>query len=348
MPGVYVCLDASDGSVEREVLAACGCDVRMLGATSAAQLRDGDLEAADVVAVWHTIEVDAALLRRLKRCRLVVRMGVGYDNVDVAAAGALGIAVANIPDYGTEEVADSALALLLGLFRGTLEGAALGARDVEVRGADGIAAAVPYVRRVRGATLGLLGLGRIGSAVAARAKACGFDVVFYDPHVADGYDKALGVRRADSLGALLAQSQGLSVHCNCAPRGAPPGAVAASAPERYLDAAALALLPRGALVVNTARGELVDEAALAAALRDGRVGAAALDVHAAEPYRAAASPLGAAPNCFHAPHSAWYSPESRREMREKGAAAALREIARAGPPRNVVNSRWLARGASVA
>ena len=102
----------------------------------------------------------------------------------------------NIPDYGTEEVADSALSLILGLFRGSLAGADRLSRPGErFHGPDAISAAVPYVRRVRGATLGLLGLGRIGSAVALRAKACGFEVHFYDPHVADGYDKALGITR---------------------------------------------------------------------------------------------------------------------------------------------------------
>ena len=338
---VYVCLDASDGTVESGILEDV-CDVRMLGATSAGELDDGDLAAADVVAVWHTIEVDDALVQRLKPgCRLIVRMGVGYDNVDSVAAARRGIPVSNIPDYGTEEVADAALALILGLFRGTLEGCALSAKDVEVRGADAIARAVPYVRRIRGSVLGLLGMGRIGSAVAVRAKAFGFDVVFYDPFLNDGADKALGVRRAETLAELLAQSRCLSIHCNCLPRGLEAGAVPASAPERYVGAAELACLPTGALVVNTARGELVDEAALAAALRSGQVGAAALDVHAAEPYRHATSPLAAAPNCFHAPHSAWYSPESRTEMREKGARAARRAIARE-EPRNVVNAAWLA------
>ena len=315
---VYVCLDASDGDIERRILGH-SCEVRMLNATCAAELRSEDLDAADVVAVWHTIEVDDALLGRLPRCKLIVRMGVGYDNVDVRSAGARGIPVCNVPDYGTEEVADSALALILGLFRGSLEGCAAGARDDEIRGADAIARAVPYVRRVRGATLGLVGLGRIGAAVAVRAKAFGLDVSFFDPHVADGYDKALGIRRAPTLEALLERSDCVSVHCNCAARGARQ---TLAAPEKYLDAAAFDRLPRGALFVNTARGELVDEAALADALASGRVAAAALDVHAAEPFRERTSPLGAVKNCFHCPHSAWYSPESRIEMREKGATAA--------------------------
>ena len=105
---VYICLDATDGNVEREVLSAT-CEVRMLGAKCVSDLKDSDLEAADVVAVWHTICLDEALLGRLKRCRAVIRMGVGYDNVDTNAAAAAGLPVCNIPDYGTEEVADTAM-----------------------------------------------------------------------------------------------------------------------------------------------------------------------------------------------------------------------------------------------
>ena len=161
---LYICLDATDGAVESQVLAGAA-RVKMLGATSATELvanAADDLAEATAIAVWHTIRVDDALLQRFTKCRAIVRMGVGYDNVDIAAAGRLGISVCNIPDYGTEEVADSAIALTLGLFRGALAGARLlTTPGLEVRGADAIAAAVPYVRRVRGSTLGLVGLGRV-------------------------------------------------------------------------------------------------------------------------------------------------------------------------------------------
>jgi lactate dehydrogenase-like 2-hydroxyacid dehydrogenase len=152
---LYVCLDAHDDAIENEVLSEVA-RVKMLGAKSASELSDSDLSEASVVAVWHTIWIDQPLLARLPRCVAIVRMGVGYDNVDIAAAGRLGISVCNIPDYGTEEVADSAIALTLGLFRGALAGTRLLHEYAEVRGADAIAAAVPYVRRVRGSVLGLI------------------------------------------------------------------------------------------------------------------------------------------------------------------------------------------------
>lgn len=337
---LYVCLDADDGEVERAVLEGAA-RVKMLGATKQADLRDDDLAEAAVVAVWHTIRVDEALLERMPRARAIVRMGVGYDNIAVAAAGRLGIPVCNVPDYGTEEVADSAIALTLGLFRGSLAGARLLHAGEAVRGADAIAAAVPYVKRVRGATLGLVGLGRIGAATAVRAKACGFNVLFFDPYREDGADKALGVERAPSLEALLRASDCVSLHCNCVSGGVVAGPATRAAPEKMVDAAAFAAMREGALFVNTARGELVDEAALDAALRSGRVAAAALDVHWDEPYARGAGPLGSSPNLYCCPHQAWYSPESRAEMRRKGAEAARRAIEGAEPLRNVVNAAHL-------
>lgn len=327
---LYICLDSSDGSVENEVLHGFA-RVKMLGARNVADLKDADLQEASVCAVWHTLRLDAALLAQLPRCLAIVRMGVGYDNVDIAAAGRLGISVCNIPDYGTEEVADSTMALTLGLFRGALAGARLlHEPGREVRGADAIAAAVPYVRRVRGSTLGLVGLGRIGSAVAARAKACGFDVVFFDPYREDGADKALGIARAATLDELLAASDCVSLHANCVSAGVSAEG-ARAAPEKLIGADALRKMRPGALLVNTARGELVDEEALCAALHSGQLGAAALDVHWSEPWaRREVGSLAGAPNLFCCPHQAWYSPESRAEMRSKGAEAARRALGSLG------------------
>lgn len=255
MTSAYVCLDASDDTVESSVLRDVAT-VHMLGADSTTEITSlAKLGNADVVAVWHTVVLDERALACMPQCRAIVRMGVGFDNVDVAAAGRLGIPVANIPDYGTEEVADSALALILGLFRGTLAGIERTSRGEEIRGADAIAAAVPYIRRVRGSVLGLVGLGRIGMAVAVRAKACGFEVHFFDPYVADGFDKAVGITRQTSLDALLAVSACISLHCNPVAGGDDPVA-SRSAPRGYIDAARLAQMARGAFLVNTARGEL--------------------------------------------------------------------------------------------
>ena len=331
---LYVCLDATDDDIEQEILGA-ECTVRFLGATSVADLTSSPealelLANADVVAVWHTLWLDAAVLALFPQAKAVIRMGVGYDNVDVDAAAALGIAVCNVPDYGTEEVADSALALILGLYRGTLASSMAVAQGARIQGADGIAAAAGgTVRRVRGSRLGLVGLGRIGTAVAVRAKAFGFQVHYYDPAIPDGMDKALDVLRCDSIEQLFDHSDCISLHANNAPEN-----------ERMVSAELLARVPEGCVLVNTARGELVDEEALAAALLDEAhpLAAAALDVHWNEPYlRGGASPLADSPNLFCTPHMAWYSPESRAEMRVKGATNAL-AACRGEELRNVVNA----------
>jgi phosphoglycerate dehydrogenase-like enzyme len=122
--------------------------------------------------------------------------------------------VCNIPDYGTEEVADHAMSLILSIYRKTHVLASRVDAGESIQGPDGIASAAGGVIRIRGQVLGIVGLGRIGMATVVRAKAFGFDVVFYDPFVADGYDKSLGIRRADTLKELLEQSQCVSLHCN--------------------------------------------------------------------------------------------------------------------------------------
>ena len=180
-----------------------------------------------------------------------------------------------------------------------------------------------------GQVLGIIGLGRIGSATAVRAKVFGLDVVFYDPFVPDGFDKALGIRRVDTLTELLEQANCISLHCNATKEN-----------EKFINSTTLQQMRKGAFLVNTARGELVDEEALAQALESGQVGAAALDVHWGEPFIKGKGPLGNAPNLMCTPHSAWYSSESRLEMRQKGVATAKRAFA-GEPLRNFVNKEFL-------
>src|SRR5262249_10569208 len=149
-----------------------------------------------------------------RNCKLIVRCGVGYDNVDRVFARERGIPVANVPDYGTEEVADSAIGLTLALTRGITQLNSFLRDNVDK------AWTYPYFApalRLRGRVFGVVGLGRIGTAAALRAKALGMDVVFYDPYKPDGFDKALGIRRADTLDDLLKQAFVVSLHCPLTP-----------------------------------------------------------------------------------------------------------------------------------
>lgn len=149
-----------------------------------------------------------------------------------------------------------------------------------------------------------MGLGRIGSAVALRAKVFGFNVIFYDPYLPDGIEKSLGVTRVYTLQDLLFQSDCVSLHCTLNEHN-----------HHLINEYTLKQMRPGAFLVNTARGGLVDEAALASALREGRIRSAALDVHENEPYNVLAGPLKDAPNLICTPHAAFYSEASCTELR---------------------------------
>ncbi len=289
----------------------------------------GRVEDADAMVVFHEISVSRKILDRLEKCRVIVRAGAGFDNVDGQAARERNIPFCNVPDYGSEEVADSALALALSLTRGShLANSML--RDGP--GPWSYRAVVP-LSRLRGRVFGVVGLGRIGTAAALRAKTLGMDVVFHDPYKPDGYDKSLGIRRAETLDELLAQSYVVSLHCPLNEET-----------HHLIDAVALAHMPRGSYLVNTARGAIVDTAALPEALGSGQLAGAGIDVIEQEP-PAADHPLMLAwrdPShpAHHRlivnPHIAFYSEEGLLDMRMKSVEACRRALL-GRPLRNVVN-----------
>lgn len=304
-----------------------------LGRTGeASEIPDATWAAADAIIAWHEITLDAPVIAKLERCKVIVRCGVGFDNVDLKAAGERGIPVCNVPDYGTADVADHTMALLLSLMRG-LPAYDAAARDPRTW----VWTAAGPLRRVTGARLGLIGLGRIGSAVALRAKAFGMQVSYYDPYINDGYDKVLGITRAMTLEALLPGLDAVSFHVPLTPETRGMG-----------SADFFARLSPGAVFINTARGGIVDLLALEGALRSGHVRAAGLDVLGTEP-ASQADPLVAAwcrgdewirHRLVITPHAAFYCAEAYEEMRRK-AARAVRDVLSGGQPRNVVNREWL-------
>ena len=290
----------------------------------------GQVEDAAAVMLYHNISITRATIERLTACKLIVRCGVGYDNVDRVFARSRGIPVANVPDYGTEEVADSAIGLTLTLARGIHY---LNSALRDAPAAEWTYRAIAPVHRLRGRVFGVVGLGRIGTATALRAKALGMDVAFYDPYRADGYDKALGIRRVDTLAELLGQSFVVSLHTPLTPET-----------NRMIDAAAIARMPRGSFLVNTSRGAVVDTAAIPPALASGHLAGAGIDVLATEPpttddplIRAWRDPNHVAHHRLIVnPHSAFYSEEGLLDMRVKG-AKAVRNALLGQPLLNVVN-----------
>lgn len=250
------------------------------------------------------------------KVRIAVRSGVGFDNLDIKGWAARGVPVCNVPDYGTTEVADHAIALMLALTRGTSSYAAA----LSAEGAAGWRfTGAPLIRRHRHARFGVVGLGRIGLAVARRAAAFDMAVTFYDPYLSSGVELATGYDRVHSLAELLSSCDIVSIH-------APLSAETLG----MIGADALAAAKSGLILVNTARGPIVDLDALAAALRDGRVAGAGLDVLPAEPGDLD-HPLLAAwragepwvrDRLVVTPHAAFYSPASMVDLRLKSVEVA--------------------------
>lgn len=324
-----VITDFIEGPLEQEQsILGDLADVTALGALNEDDLV-GRIEDADAIMMYHFIAISRKTIDRLENCKLIVRCGVGYDNVDHRAARERGIPVANVPDYGTEEVADSAIGLALSLGRG------IQFLNSRLRRGTGewTYAQAGSVARLRGRVFGIVGLGRIGTAAAIRAKALGMQVVFYDPYVPDGMDKAHGITRVESLGELLGQSHIVSLHCYL------------SEETRHLiNAESLVQVRPGAFLVNTARGGVVDAGAVLEAIESGRLAGAGLDVLEQEPPDAANPLIAAWRNPDHPahdrviinPHSAFYSDEGLLDMRIKG-SENCRRVLRGEPPRNVVN-----------
>jgi lactate dehydrogenase-like 2-hydroxyacid dehydrogenase len=288
-------------------------------------------------AVVSQLDVPARYQSMLDACRIFVTPKVGFDNIDLERWAALGIPVCNVPDYGTMEVADHAIALMLDLLKGVTFHTTELRRDP--RG-NWRPALNPFGRRLSACTLGIVGLGRIGIATALRARAFGMRVLFFDPYVPNGVDLAIGVHRVRSLRDVFAASDVVSLH-----------APLTGETRHMVDAATLAAAKPGLVLVNTARGELIDLDALGDAMRDDRIRAAGLDVLPEEPANPA-HPLIAAwaageewirHRLLLTPHSAFFTPESMRDMRAKGAEVAVRYL-RDGVLENCVNRHLLASG----
>ncbi len=304
-----------ESTVERAVIGEVA-EVRRYLCSSDADF-SGEICGADVLIVWHNTPITAAGIAKLRNCRAIIRNGVGFDSVDIAAARERGIAVCNVPDYGTEEVADHAIALALALCR------QLFPLDHEAKQLGWIIRVEPKLRRLRELTFGVVGLGRIGTATALRAKALGFKVIFHDPYLPNGVDKAVGLCRARTLDELLAKADVVSLHCPLTDE------------TRHLIAEReLALLKPGAFVVNTARGAVIKKTAILQALREGRIAGAGLDVVEDEPLKTAEE--AGAPNLIVTCHAAFCSVESKLEMRATSARIALGAVT-GQPLENVVN-----------
>lgn len=261
---------------------------------------------ADAILVTYA-KLTAELINQLTRCRAIGRFGLGVDNIDLPACKAKNIAVNYVPDYCIHEVSDHAMALLLSLIR------KIPYSDKLVQAGRWEMPAVVPIRRIQGTVLGLIGLGHIPRLVAPKAKAFGMKVIAYDPYAKPEVFKDAGVESVD-LDTLLKTSDYISVHAPHTPQT-----------RGMVNAEAFARMKKGVYIVNTARGPLIDEPALIAALDSGQVGGAALDVVAVEPL-AKDSPLLGRDNVIITPHTAFYSIESLDELQSKAASDVARVL----------------------
>jgi D-3-phosphoglycerate dehydrogenase len=320
---VYIDGEGRDVGIEREALEARGFDLVLAGCTTDEQV----VAAADgAPAILNGMYwMGASLFERLPALKVVVRMGVGYDNIDVDAATAADVVVCNVADYATHEVANHAFAMLLALNRKLVrldravhEGTRRRAPDL-----------MPNTGPLAGETLGLVSFGAIARAVARRAAGFDMRVIAFDPYVGSAEGEALGVELV-TLPELLAQSDYVSIHTPLS-----------DATRGLLGARELALMKSSACLVLTSRGGVVDEAALADALRTNRIAGAGIDVWEHEP-PIPDHPLLQLDNLIGSMHMAWYSDVSAVTLRKWFAESAA-DVLDGVMPRSVVNPKVLER-----
>lgn len=303
-------------------------EITVSQATHTNQIPDEVWANTDAVLAWHDLEFTPEVLDKLVNCKVIVRVGVGFDNVHLDEAATRGISVCTVPDYGVHDVADHTMGLLLSLARGLSPCNDLAKTGVwDWKYASGL-------RRLTDTTLGIVGLGRIGGAVGHRARAFGMRILFYDPYQPVGIEKAWGFDRCWEIEEIARQCHAISVHTPLTPET-----------NGIIGAEFLGACVHSPLLINTARGPIVDNEALYETLVSGQVSGAGLDVLMEEPPNPKSRLVRAwlegdasvADKLIITPHCAFCNVEALEEMRRKAAEEAIR-VLEGGCPRSCVNS----------
>lgn len=302
----------------RAVLSKVGAELRLAnGSTPEAILEVG--RAADGALVTYA-KITEEMIRQMTRCRVISRFGIGVDNVDIPAATRAGIVVTRVPDYCIDEVSDHAMAMLLAVVR------KIPLANARTQSGKWEMPAVVPIHRLRGSVLGLVGFGRIPQLVAPKAKAFGMRVIAYDPYLPEAVFQREGVKQVE-FDELVKASDYISIHTPLMPET-----------HHLFNDGVFSRMKPSAYLVNTARGPIVDEAALANALDKKQLAGAALDVMEKEP--PAGSPLLGRDNVILTPHTSFYSEESLVELQTKAAEEVVRVLT-GQKPANPVNPEAL-------
>jgi D-3-phosphoglycerate dehydrogenase / 2-oxoglutarate reductase len=304
----------------REILAKIGAELRLAKEPTPEAILEVAREADAVLATYA--KVTAPMIAQFQRCRIISRFGIGVDNVDLPAATSAGIVVTRVPDYCLDEVSDHTMALLLALVR------KIPSSNARTQSGRWEMRAVVPIHRLRGTVLGLVGFGQIPQLVAPKAQAFGIRVVTYDPYVSKEIARRAGVQQVE-FDELLTVSDYISIHTPLLP-----------ATRHLFNADVFRRMKPSAYLINTARGPIVDEAALADALDQGQLAGAALDVMEQEPPSSASRLLGHRDNVIVTPHTSFYSEESLVDLQTKAAEEVVRVLS-GQAPRNPVNPEAL-------
>src|SRR6185436_5038060 len=297
-----------------QVLSPIGAELKLAADSSPESVMKVAADADAVLVTYAKINGD--MIRQMNKARIISRFGIGVDNVDLDAATQKGIVVTKVPDYCIDEVSDHAMALLLSAVR------KIPTATDQVHGGTWRMPNFVPIHRLRGSVLGLVGFGRIPQLVAPKAKSFGMRVVAFDPYVPMEVFRNLGVEQVD-FADLLKMSDYVSIHSPLTPET-----------KGLFNADAFSRMKKGSYVVNTARGPIIDEAALAAAIDSGQIAGAALDVMTSEP--PTGSPLIGKRNVIITPHTSFYSEESLVELQTK-ASQEVANVLTGKAPRNPVN-----------
>ena len=316
---IYPDVLARDNFAVEEKLSKDKCTLTAFQAKKMGDIPDNIWNNADALVTGLSLKIDVSIIKKLHNCKIITRLGVGFDLIDIKACGKAGIVVCNVPDYGTFEVADHAIALILNFARGISFYNESLKKDI-VSNWDFSKA--PQIDRLNNKTLGILGLGRIGTACALRAKSFGLNVKFYDPYVPDGQEKALNIGRYKSPEELAKDADYISIHC-----------LANEETNKLVNSDLIKLFKPSVVIVNTARGVIIDIDAIYTALKTDKIKAIGLDVLPNEPpsenhplVKAWRNESWSEGRIIITPHSAFYSPEGLIFLREKSLKTCLDHI----------------------